>query len=194
MALERLHLLRFFCNWKRSHLPKKGAVVAPGGHVIRRGLDKKIIKYSVKQLRSTKFHTEALSPGHIIPRCTASWQLHEMWSNVLLLPHHLHPQTQTCQMCGWLGWTEYIPVSNVSLFLEIPSRTCTLWQLVLPKGRNCFQKAMDTLYFQKWKDTVWTTWRQTAARESGWGLFHLVVHTDTWLERGHHGLGPYGGT
>ena len=105
-----------------------------------------------------------------------------MWSNVLLLPHHLHPQTQTCQMCGWLGWTEYIPASNVSLFLEILSRTCALWQLVLPKGGNCFQKAMDTLYFQKWKDTVWTIWRQTAARESGWGLFHLVVHTDTSVE------------
>lgn len=30
-------------------------------------------------------------------------------------------------------------------------------------------------------------------RKSGWGLFHLVVHMDTWLERGHAGLGPYGG-
>ena len=60
MALERLHLLRFFFNWKRSHLHKKGAVVAPGGHVIRRGLDKKIIKYSVEQLSDPQSFTQKL--------------------------------------------------------------------------------------------------------------------------------------
>lgn len=67
---------------------------------------------------------------------------------------------QTRHTCGQVG---HIHQHQTFLSSEILTM-CILWQSVLVKGGNRFQAAKLTLFFQKWREIVWTIWRPTAAR------------------------------
>lgn len=71
-----------------------------------------------------------------------------------------------------------------------PEQNMCVMTINSAQGQQLFsENQTDTLFFQKWKHLVWTIWRQTAARESGWCLLHFVAHTWTRVERETTGAG-----
>lgn len=64
----------------------------------------------------------------------------------------------------WLGWTKY---SSIKHFLPFgsPEQNMYIVTISFAPGWQLFSESpTDTLFFQKWKDMVWTIQRQTAAR------------------------------
>lgn len=111
-----------------------------------------------KIFKPTVSHRGSFSGSQYSKRYLKLTEFHEIGNNVLL------PLVFTSNLPYGVVTLDYIHQYQTFFSLEILKRTCILWQWVLLKGGNGFQKATQTLFFQNWKDMVWTIRSPAAAR------------------------------